>query len=334
MVQSDALSRWPDFVPAKDMDNKNMTLLPENLFLNLLDLTLQDRVLGLGQFDNFLKGFSTDDPLFGTSDDWKLDFIDGRNTLFYRGETTSLTTWTCSVTLWKCYMIMRQLVTQGKLRLWYQSKGYTGGLDFKLLSGIMWEGVVFASSTRLIVHPPIPPTCWSLRLWQPVLLCIAPWTWSQICRYLMASILFWLWSIVALRRGCFYSPVNDYGRTSGKSIIRKSLQTIWLTWQNYFGLRTTVCRTCILWASETPQHNQQVVDSLSPTDGQSYWMSKPRNRSLSFNLLFIVSRRMGQETIFGQVYTQQQMTCRTKTLSFQTHAWGIPQNTTNNIWKD
>ena len=99
MVQSDALSRRPDFVPAKDTDNENMTLLPENLFLNLLDLTLQDHVLGLGQFDNFLKGFSTDDPPFGTSDDWKLELIDGRNTLFYRGKTMSLMTWTCSVTL-------------------------------------------------------------------------------------------------------------------------------------------------------------------------------------------------------------------------------------------
>ena len=62
-----------------------MTLLPDNLFLNLLDLTLQDRVLDLGQLDNFLKNFSIDDPPFGTPDDWKLELIDRRNTLFYRG---------------------------------------------------------------------------------------------------------------------------------------------------------------------------------------------------------------------------------------------------------
>ena len=86
MVQSDALSRWPDFVPAKDTDNENMTLLPENLFLNLLDLTLQDWVLGLGQLDNFLKNFSINDPSFGAPADWKLELIDGRNTLFYKGQ--------------------------------------------------------------------------------------------------------------------------------------------------------------------------------------------------------------------------------------------------------
>ena len=69
----------------KDTDNEGMTLLPDNLFLNLLDLTLQDRVLDLGQLDNFLKTFSIDDPPFGIQDDWKLELIDGRNTLFYKG---------------------------------------------------------------------------------------------------------------------------------------------------------------------------------------------------------------------------------------------------------
>ena len=63
-----------------------MTLLPDTLFLNLLDLTLQDRVLNLGQLDNFLKTFSIDDPPFGTLDNWKLKLIDGKNTLFYRGQ--------------------------------------------------------------------------------------------------------------------------------------------------------------------------------------------------------------------------------------------------------
>ena len=62
-----------------------MTLLPDNLLLNLLDLTLQDRVLDLGQLDDFLKSFSIGDPPFGAPDDWKLDCVGGRNTLFYKG---------------------------------------------------------------------------------------------------------------------------------------------------------------------------------------------------------------------------------------------------------
>ena len=84
MIQSDALSRRPDLIPSKDPDNEVMTLLPDSLFLNLLDLTLQDRILGLGQLDDFLKCFSVDDPPFGALDNWKLELIDGRNTLYYK----------------------------------------------------------------------------------------------------------------------------------------------------------------------------------------------------------------------------------------------------------
>ena len=69
MIQSDALSRQPNLIPLKDTDNEDVMLLPDALFLNLLDLTLQDRVLGLGQLDDFLKNFSVDDLPFGTLDD-------------------------------------------------------------------------------------------------------------------------------------------------------------------------------------------------------------------------------------------------------------------------
>ena len=86
MVQLDALSRQPNLIPAKDTDNEDMTLLPDNLFLSLLDLTLQDRVLNLGQLDDFLKSFSISDLPFGNPDDWKLELVDGKNTLFYKGQ--------------------------------------------------------------------------------------------------------------------------------------------------------------------------------------------------------------------------------------------------------
>ena len=62
-----------------------MTLLPESLFLNLLNITLQYRVLDLGEVDDFLKAFSITDPPFGSADDWKLEAVEGRNTLFYKG---------------------------------------------------------------------------------------------------------------------------------------------------------------------------------------------------------------------------------------------------------
>ena len=44
MVQSDALSRWPDLCPDDDTDNKNMIMLPDNMFLNLIDMDLQQKI--------------------------------------------------------------------------------------------------------------------------------------------------------------------------------------------------------------------------------------------------------------------------------------------------
>ena len=84
MIQSDVLSRQLDLIPEVDHDNENIMLLPDNLFLNLLDVTLQECVLSLGQVDDFLKTFSPTDPPFGSPDDWKFELVNGLNTLFYK----------------------------------------------------------------------------------------------------------------------------------------------------------------------------------------------------------------------------------------------------------
>ena len=44
MVQSDALSRQPDLCPDDDTDNENMIMLPDNMFLNLIDMDLQQKI--------------------------------------------------------------------------------------------------------------------------------------------------------------------------------------------------------------------------------------------------------------------------------------------------
>ena len=44
MFQSNALSRWPDFIPDKDTDNEDITMLPDNLFIQLLDVDLQCQI--------------------------------------------------------------------------------------------------------------------------------------------------------------------------------------------------------------------------------------------------------------------------------------------------
>ena len=58
MVQSDALSWRPDLIPDVDHDNENMTLLPDNLFLNLLGITLQEHILKLNRLTISYQGNS------------------------------------------------------------------------------------------------------------------------------------------------------------------------------------------------------------------------------------------------------------------------------------
>jgi len=51
MIQSDALSRQPDHCPEEDNDNEDMILLPENLFINLIDIDLQRRIAEVNSMD-------------------------------------------------------------------------------------------------------------------------------------------------------------------------------------------------------------------------------------------------------------------------------------------
>ena len=49
MILSDALSQRPDYCP--EDESKEAILLPNSLFLNLLDLTLQDRIANAKDYD-------------------------------------------------------------------------------------------------------------------------------------------------------------------------------------------------------------------------------------------------------------------------------------------
>jgi hypothetical protein len=91
MILSDALSRRPDHCPKED-ETKEEILLPNDLFLNLLDVNLRDRITknkeynfdvtkaiellqeeGLTNIQNNLK-------------DWKIEEVDNQKTIFYKGK--------------------------------------------------------------------------------------------------------------------------------------------------------------------------------------------------------------------------------------------------------
>ncbi len=72
MVQSDALSRRSDFYLDDDNDNEDVTLLPNNLFVNLIDIDLQRHIAASDSYDwtaaNAIKLLQADGPIEAQTD--------------------------------------------------------------------------------------------------------------------------------------------------------------------------------------------------------------------------------------------------------------------------
>ena len=92
MIQSDALSRRPDLCPEEDTDNEDIIVLPNDLFISLIDEGLQQHITNSTNLDGnaaealrFLLG--TGPPAMTTGlEDWTVDQSNGKNILFYKGK--------------------------------------------------------------------------------------------------------------------------------------------------------------------------------------------------------------------------------------------------------
>ena len=92
MIQSDALSWRPDHKIDGQMEEEEMIMLPENMFINLLDTNLQERILNRKELDidvkntmeTLLQEGST--SLKNDLEDWKIKEVDGRKTIFHKGK--------------------------------------------------------------------------------------------------------------------------------------------------------------------------------------------------------------------------------------------------------
>jgi len=79
MIQSDALSRRPDHVPEKDTNNENVVLLPDELFINLINTELAKLIETAAASDEFVKDMdkvlSTKGvpPIKSNLLDWKIE---------------------------------------------------------------------------------------------------------------------------------------------------------------------------------------------------------------------------------------------------------------------
>jgi RNase H-like domain found in reverse transcriptase/Integrase zinc binding domain len=91
MVQSDALSWRPDYGMDEQME-EDKVVLPDNLFINLLDTELQERILNGKELDldvkNAIETLMEEGPtsLKNNLQDWKIEEIDGRKMIFFKGK--------------------------------------------------------------------------------------------------------------------------------------------------------------------------------------------------------------------------------------------------------
>ena len=92
MIQSDALSRRPDFIPEEDEDNDNMTMLPENLFINLIDMDLQRQIANCETRDKDATEALTilinkDRVILNNElNNWEVEKFEGKPILFFKGK--------------------------------------------------------------------------------------------------------------------------------------------------------------------------------------------------------------------------------------------------------
>jgi RNase H-like domain found in reverse transcriptase/Reverse transcriptase (RNA-dependent DNA polymerase)/Integrase zinc binding domain len=88
MVQSDTLSRWPDYGTDERMEEEDKVVLPDNLFINLLEL--QERILNRKELDldvkNAIETLMEEGPtsLKNNLQDWKIEEINGQKTIFFK----------------------------------------------------------------------------------------------------------------------------------------------------------------------------------------------------------------------------------------------------------
>ena len=91
IVQSDVLSRQPDFIP-KDTDNENITMLPDTLFVNLIDTELQEQILNCKKLNSdtmeALKVLLEEGPttIRNQLPDWMVEHVEGKQVLYYQGK--------------------------------------------------------------------------------------------------------------------------------------------------------------------------------------------------------------------------------------------------------
>jgi len=139
MIQSDALSRWPDHYPEEDNDNKDMILLPENLFINLIDIDLQRWIAKVNSMDKDTKTALLLLLNRHTTNDWTLENL--KTEIFFSIKDGIIFLWTknCNKIFWRLSTTTKPLDILENCKLIMQYDNIIGGQDFELLWKITFK---------------------------------------------------------------------------------------------------------------------------------------------------------------------------------------------------
>ena len=92
MIQSDNLSRRPDYIPDNDTDNENITMLPDDLFIGLIDVDLQNQIAESDDMDkDTMEALATllnqgNATFVNNAKDWTTEKFNDKNILFFKGK--------------------------------------------------------------------------------------------------------------------------------------------------------------------------------------------------------------------------------------------------------
>ena len=158
MIQSDTLSRRPDFVPDKDTDNEDIVMLPDNLFIQLLDIELQRRIANTNDLDEEVtKALMTMLEQGPTAirrelGDWTIKKSEGRDIIFFKGKNFIPREDNLQRDITKISMIMKRQVILVNLKHIMPCNNTTGGLDCAHTLKIKYAAVDLVNNLKSIDH--------------------------------------------------------------------------------------------------------------------------------------------------------------------------------------
>jgi RNase H-like domain found in reverse transcriptase/Reverse transcriptase (RNA-dependent DNA polymerase) len=153
-IQANSLSQRPDLCP-QGTDNKDVIVLPEHLFVNLIDMELQKEIANAKNMDydvaEAIKELLEQGPREAKKDlmDWEVEEFEGENVLFTKERTMCQSMQNSEGKLSEDTTIIRQQDIQENFKHSMQSRNIIGGQGFESVSRTTSKDVEHVNNSKL-----------------------------------------------------------------------------------------------------------------------------------------------------------------------------------------